>query len=438
MPDSGNPTLSPDALEAASLRLIEDLGAGMLATSCRYPNDSWSRYETLAAIGCDAFFEIPCGQVTSERLEEASDFIRKNHGWLFFHLGYDLKNGIEALTSENPDRIEFPEMLIFRPKAVAGIREGVFFSVGDPAVLQALQREIDEPPVREANAISPPVQITKAISRMQYLEAIGHIRDHIQRGDIYEMNFCQEFFGEIDATFNPALFWKKLIKIAPAPFAAYYRWGTHFLASASPERFLQKRELRLISQPMKGTTRRGSTPAEDEDLKKSLLENEKERAENVMIVDLVRNDLSRIAQNGSVKVPELFGIYTFPGVHQMISTVCADMAENTTFTDILRAAFPMGSMTGAPKIRAMQLIEQYEYSKRGLFSGSVGYMNPEGDMDMSVIIRSVTGNLSRNIISFQTGGAITADSDPEAEYEETILKAGGIMEALGSNSLNLQ
>ncbi|MEO5675183.1 MAG: anthranilate synthase component I family protein, partial [Chitinophagales bacterium] len=218
---------------------------------------------------------------------------------------------------------------------------------------------------------------------------------------------------------------------SPAPLACFLKHGEKFLLSASPERFLKKESRKIISQPMKGTISRSNHAESDEHAKELLGTDEKEKAENVMIVDLVRNDLARSAVAGSVSVEELFGIYSFPRVHQMISTVSATLRNDVHFTEAIRNAFPMGSMTGAPKVMAMQLIDKYEKVKRGLFSGSAGYITPGGDFDFNVVIRSLLYNRESRYLSFQTGSAITHDCNPEKEYEECLLKAQAIMSTLG-------
>jgi para-aminobenzoate synthetase component 1 len=261
------------------------------------------------------------------------------------------------------------------------------------------------------------------------------LKQHIQSGDIYEINFCQEFFSEA-TQFNPLETYINLKQFSPTPFSAYYRSNHHYLICASPERFLMKKGNEVISQPIKGTIKRGTDIVEDEKLKKQLKNDEKERAENIMIVDLVRNDLSRIAKEGSVKVNELCKIYSYPQLHQMISTISAKVDKQLDFTEIIKACFPMGSMTGAPKIKAMELIEKYESFKRGLFSGSVGYITPEGDFDFNVVIRSLFYNSVNHYLSFMVGSAITAKSDPEKEYEECLLKAKGILLSLNADLEN--
>lgn len=248
-------------------------------------------------------------------------------------------------------------------------------------------------------------------------------------GDIYEMNFCQEFYDE-NANIDPWETYKRLNAFSPAPFSCFLKMEDHFLISSSPERFIRKERKMIYSQPIKGTAKRGKTADADKSIKNELVQNKKEIAENIMIVDLVRNDLSKVAKKGSVKVEELCEPYSFPQVHQLISTIAAEAKENINPTDILKACFPMGSMTGAPKIRAMKLIEKYEITKRGLFSGSVGYIDPDGNFDFNVVIRSILYNQKNQYLSFITGGAITALSEANSEYDECLLKANAMKKVL--------
>lgn len=432
MKDSGNsgkttPEFTPRSIALAAAAVIGQLKQGMVLFSCGYENDPYSRFEVLAGIGSVDSFMVPAGAFQAGHLKELQKFLNTRHGWVFCCIGYDVKNGLEQLSSANPDRIGFPDLLFFRPAAVVGQRMGTLFTSGDTVVLNAFMKALQQPAEFPDN---PPVQVHHAITGAQYLDAIGKAKTYIQQGEIYEMNFCQEFFAETPDGFSPERFWQSLTETSPAPFSVFCRWNGHYLASASPERFIQKDCNRLISQPMKGTVRRGTDKKEDRLMLKQLVESEKERSENVMITDLVRNDLSKVAEPGSVAVDELFGVYTFPQVHQMISTVSCRVKPETEFTDLLSATFPMGSMTGAPKIRAMQIIDELEYTKRGLFSGATGYVSPEGDLDMNVIIRSVMGCEIQKTLSFQTGGAITSDSEPEEEYRESLLKASAIINLL--------
>ncbi|SFP93498.1 para-aminobenzoate synthetase component 1 [Hymenobacter arizonensis] len=343
-------------------------------------------------------------------------------------ISYDIKNDIEALTSENFDGFNWPKLHFFKPSTWLCWRaddveiHGQTLGVMEQILMHALQA-----------APAPVVPTLRPrLAKADYLLAVEAIREDILNGEVYELNLCQEFFAE-NVELAPAdVFWR-LMEASPAPFAGFVRWHDHYLLCASPERFLSRHGSQIISQPIKGTIRRGATPAEDEQQRQTLLHDEKERAENLMIVDLVRNDLARVAETGTVRVPELFGLYPFRHLWQMISTVAADLAPDTRLEDVLRATFPMGSMTGAPKIRAMQLIEQYESSRRGLYSGSIGYVWPNGDFDFNVVIRSLQYRRDTGYLSFQVGSAITFDSDPEREYDECLLKAKALLEVLGTS-----
>ncbi|WP_316933289.1 anthranilate synthase component I family protein [Pedobacter lusitanus] len=267
------------------------------------------------------------------------------------------------------------------------------------------------------------------MDRKTYLSKVNELREHIARGDIYEVNFCQEFFAE-NAAINPYEVYLNLNKLSPTPFSGFFKLHGKYILSASPERFLCKRGEQLISQPIKGTAKRSHNQIEDELIKTALKNNLKEQAENVMIVDLVRNDLTKSAIRGTVKVNELFGIYSFPQVHQMISTVSCRMNPELHPVEAIANTFPMGSMTGAPKVRAMELIEETECSRRGIYSGAFGYFDPEGDFDFNVVIRSILYNEEKKYLSFQVGGAITFASSAEAEYEECMLKASAMIKTL--------
>jgi len=269
------------------------------------------------------------------------------------------------------------------------------------------------------------------IHKEAYKNKVRKLLAHIHRGDIYEANFCQEFYAH--GTLDPLATYTRLNAISSPPFASFFKREDHFLLCASPERYIRKEGNILISQPIKGTAARGTNPVEDCAFAKALSTDPKERSENIMIVDLVRNDLSRIAAKGSVRVTELCKIYPFKQVHQMISTIQATVIAGVSPVDILKATFPMGSMTGAPKVRAMELIEDLEETQRGLYSGSVGYITPDGNFDFNVVIRSILYNSAADYISYTVGGAITSKSDPDKEYEECLLKAKALRQVLEEN-----
>ncbi|MCK7559239.1 anthranilate synthase component I family protein [Chitinophaga sedimenti] len=274
----------------------------------------------------------------------------------------------------------------------------------------------------------PPLQLR--VNEKYYPEAVKSIQEHIAKGDCYELNYCIESYAQ-GIALKPLPLFNQLNALSPAPFAAYYKNEDQYLLCSSPERFLKKKGDQLISQPIKGTVKRLPDPAADAAAAAALQNSQKERSENVMVVDLVRNDLAHTALQGTVKVEELYGLYAFPQVHHPVSTITATLDPKYHFTDAIRHAFPMGSMTGAPKVRVMELIEQYEKTKRGLYSGSVGYITPEGDFDLNVVIRSILYNAESQYLSFQTGSAITAYSDAKKEWEECMLKAEAMRKVLG-------
>lgn len=386
--------------------------------------DPYSAFDFLLAAGVKR--EV---RATTAAFTALQEFLSESASWSFGFLTYDLKNELEDLDSAHADRLHFPNLYFFEPEHLLQIRgDELRLTSADPEqVFDAVGMLQLPEPVFPGN-----LEIRQRTSRAEYLAAVARIREHIRRGDIYELNFCQEFFAEADL--DPETVFRELSRVSPAPFAVFFREGDRYLISATPERFLGKRGNKLITQPIKGTAKRAADPAEDRRAAQELKENEKERAENVMIVDLVRNDLTRCAVPGSVRVEELFGIYSFSQVHQMISTVVCEVPASASLTDLIRPLFPMGSMTGAPKLRAMQLIEEYEKTRRGLFSGAAGYFSPAGDFDFNVVIRSILYNAADRYVSFQAGSAITFDSDPEKEYEECLLKIAGILDVLRGGS----
>ncbi len=262
--------------------------------------------------------------------------------------------------------------------------------------------------------------------------AFNKMQDHIQRGDIYEVNLCQEFYAD-QVNLNPVAAFEKLNSISPTPFAAFFKFNKNYILSASPERFLAKRNQQLISQPIKGTAKRGKTAEEDQKIVQGMLNSTKEIAENVMIVDLVRNDLTKSAVPKSVKADRLFEIQTFKLVHQMISTITCEIDEKVADVEVIKNTFPAGSMTGAPKIAAMQICDQVEATRRSLYAGSIGYFGPEGDFDFNVVIRTILYNAQSKYLSFQTGGAITVQANAEDEYQECLLKANGMLQVLDTH-----
>lgn len=340
---------------------------------------------------------------------------------------YEVKNEVEALSSQNFSGLAWPQLHFFTPQT------WLYWRADAVEIHGATAGVLDQILAQEPAAVALPQvpAMRPRLAKRDYLQAVEAVREDILSGEVYELNLCQEFYAEAIRLDPVDVFWR-LNDASPAPFAGFVRWHDHFLLCASPERFLARTASAVISQPIKGTIRRGTTPAEDQQQRHALLHDEKERAENLMIVDLVRNDLARVAETGSVTVPELFGLYPFQHVWQMISTVQARLPADTGLVDVLRATFPMGSMTGAPKVRAMQLIEHYETTRRGLYSGSIGYVRPDGRFDFNVVIRSLQYRRDTGYLSFQVGSAITYDSNPEREYEECLLKAKALLAVLNT------
>ena len=385
--------------------------------------DPYSKFDTLIAVGVKDELIARSGKAFSQ-LEE---FRKKNTGWITGLLGYDLKNEIEDLNSENIDHLQFPDLYFFTPLHLIIIKNNEIEIVSDDP--QKIWKCINGQGLRPQVYLLP-INIQHRFNKGEYIAAVNHIKEHISRGDIYVTNFCQEFFAE-DAAIDPLSVFLSLSAVSPNPFSSFFKCYTNYILCASPERFLAKRGNKLISQPIKGTAGRGKTPSEDASIINDLRSHRKELQENVMIVDLVRNDLTRSARQGTVKTEELFAVYSFKQVHQMISTVTSELADGVSPVQAIKNSFPMGSMTGAPKVSAMQLMEQYERSKRGAYSGAIGYFSPDGDFDFNVVIRTLLYNQADQYLSFQAGSAITYHADAEREYDECLLKVKAIMEVLG-------
>ncbi|MEO9022431.1 MAG: anthranilate synthase component I family protein [Ginsengibacter sp.] len=365
---------------------------------------------------------------TGETLSSLDIFLSGKDDWVFGHLAYDIKNRIESLFSHNHDEIGFPDFQFFVPEIVfilskEEVKIGVHSSSDADKIFDAVLSAVP------AEISFPTPQLLSRFSKDDYLNIVRKLQQHIAKGDCYEVCFCQEFYAE-DVQIDPVKVFEQLSILSPNPFSAFYRLDDKYLMCASPERFLKKTKDLIISQPIKGTSRRTNPDKEDEGEKNLLQWDEKERAENVMIVDLVRNDLSKVCEEGSVMVKEFLKIYSFPQVHQMISTIQGTLQKDISLSEIIKATFPMGSMTGAPKKRVLELIELYEKTKRGLFSGSVGYINPEGDFDFNVVIRSVLYNEKNRYLSIPAGSAITWKSIPEKEYDECNIKIEAMKRSL--------
>ena len=386
------------------------------------PKDYFS-YDILAGVGFDDIL-----MSSSHSFDKLDRFHSQKKDWLFGYLSYDLKNENEEISSNNTDNFNVENLTFFVPEFILLLKNDEL-EVKTYHSKRKTDRFINAFNFSEVSRSNNQIYLMNRDDKQRYLKKIENIKSHIKRGDIYELNYCQEFYAT-DVNIEPASVFSDLNESMQAPFASFLKLKDKYILSGSPERFLRKTNSQILSQPIKGTIKRGGTKLEDANLINNLKTSQKDIAENVMIVDLVRNDLSITAKKESVKVDELCKVYTFKKVHQMISSIVSEVDSDVTFCDVLKAAFPMGSMTGAPKLRAMQLIEHFESFKRGFYSGSVGYITPKGDFDFNVVIRTILYNLSTNYLSIGVGGAITMKSNPVDEYMECLIKAQPLFDVL--------
>ncbi len=377
-------------------------------------------FEWVAAVGATNSISIN----SFSDIQKISDFHLAYPGWLFGHFNYP---------SQQKDYIDFPAAFFYKPQMIIRSVGNSIQISSDTFSLHSIHDEINAQSSEIIAEQKKNISVQCRTSKEEYLETISHLKKHIQRGDCYEINYCIDFFAE-NTSIDPYYLFHCLSAISPNPFSAFYRLEDKYCICASPERFLKKTGNTLYSQPIKGTAKRiPADTAADQKSKEHLFESHKERAENVMVVDLVRNDMSRVCKPGSVFVNELFGIYSFPQVHQMISTIQGTVDENIPWVKIIEACYPMGSMTGAPKIKVLELIEKYESAPRGLFSGTIGYVTPDGNFDFNVVIRSMFYNNSLQRLSFKAGSGITFNSNAEQEYDECMAKASALMKILSEN-----
>lgn len=392
----------------------------MILNSNNYP-DPYGKYEFLAAFGTHR--KISANEQSFQQLDR---FLKEKNSWVFGHLSYELKDEAEQLTSTHSKQFGFSQLQFFEPKHLLVWRRGeekaAWYTQDEKEWMEVVSRHLEN---TSTVLEFPPFKAS--LTKQEYIRRVNALKEEIRYGNIYEVNFCQNFTAHaaIDAP-HAHLY---LNQRSSMPFSAFYKSNMDHLLCASPERFMAKRGKKLICQPIKGTAKRSADPIEDAKIKDELKNDLKEQTENVMIVDLMRNDLSQTAARNSVKVEELFGVYSFPQVHQLISTVVSELSDNYSSVDALQKAFPMGSMTGAPKIKAMQLIDLWENSRRELYSGSVGYFDPEGDFDFNVVIRSLLYSEEKKMVSLTVGGAITDLAEAEKEYAECLLKAKAIFDA---------
>lgn len=409
---------------------VKDLKKNLLYWSDRFDvalwldsNDYEQNYSSFdAVLAVEEFTSIQTDYENA--FEKLKEYQSITQDYIFGYLSYDIKNDTEHLTSNNFDELHFDDLFFFQPQKIIFLKESTlefqYLKMVDDEIEKDLNTILDRVDIATSDVSE--INIKLRIHKDEYHQKVSKILDHIHRGDIYEANFCQEFYAE-DCELDPVKVYLDLNEISEPPFATFFKKDHHFLASASPERYLKKEGSKIISQPIKGTAKRLVSVVDDQKIAADLHRDEKERAENIMIVDIVRNDLARTAKKGSVKVEELCKVYSFKQVHQLISTVTSEIKDNVHPVDVIRDSFPMGSMTGAPKISAMKIIEELEETKRGLYSGAIGYFTPNNDFDFNVVIRSILYNAKNKYVSFSVGGAITSKSTPEKEYAECLLKA---------------
>ena len=387
-------------------------------------NDSFDDYELIIAYGAESFLKS-----SKNSLKKIDKYIDKVNDWIFGYLSYDLKNEIENLTDLNKDVFNLPNLYFYQPKVIWLIKDekAEIYSLNEKNLNEDWDHinSIDYKDCTEKSS----VDLITRTSKQEYIRKIKNIKKRILQGDCYEMNYCFDMYSK-NKTINPYKTYIKLNDYTRSPMSTFFKLNQLYLLSSSPERFIKRINRKIISQPIKGTAKRGLDSKEDEKIKYTLLSSPKELSENHMIVDLVRNDLSRAAEKGSVKVKNLNKSNTFKRVHQLISTIEAEIAVKTKFSKIITGMFPMGSMTGAPKIESMNIIDEYETTKRGLYSGSIGYIKPNKDFDFNVVIRSIIYDKLLKEINVSVGSAITFKSDPESEFEECLLKAEPMIKSL--------
>ena len=399
----------------------------------------------------DTFLGNPF-EILEKELQKFSQSVLPNlppfQGGVAGYFGYELSQHLEKIPLHSTDDMNFPDMILGFYDVVIAFdtieNRAWIFSTGFPLLEKSarlvrakerldlmIEHLIKLPNSHSAeplNTVFNRDQIISNFTEKNYCLAVEKVIDYILAGDIFEANISQRFRAKLPDNFSPFKLYKKLCQINPAPFSAYLNFGNIKIISASPERFLKLDSGVIETRPIKGTRRRGKTKEEDESLANELVQSKKDHAENVMIVDLLRNDLSRVSENHSVQVSQLCGLESYPTVHHLVSIINGKLRPHLTAIDLLRASYPGGSITGAPKIRAMEIIAELEPTHRGPYCGSIGYLSFNGNMDSSITIRTFC--INNNEVTFQVGGAIVADSNPHEEYQETLTKAYALFKSL--------
>lgn len=386
--------------------------------------DKYHQEEYILAV--DSISKIQLNNET-DAFKKLKDFQENTKHTIYGYISYDLKNDVEKLTSNNKDSLGFPCLFFMQPRYEIKIEKD-FCIINRNYIEASYIKDAIEAVVLELEKTLN-VSWQQTVSKEEYLNKVKQIQTDIEEGTVYEVNYCYENYAE-NLHLNPINVFNKINEKVKAPFSSCIKVYNNYVVSFSPERFMQMKDGKMLSQPIKGTRKKDNNAILNNKLKQDLFNDEKEKAENVMIVDLVRNDFARSAKTGTIKVDELFGIYEFENIIQMISTISAQKSNEIHAIDALKSCFPMGSMTGAPKIKAMELIEKYENTRRGVYSGAIGYIKANGDLDFSVVIRTLLYNLESKYLSYSVGGAITYDSVAEKEWEETITKMLSIIKYL--------
>lgn len=402
----------------------------LLLNSNRF-SDPYSRFELLAAFGVRREFSCDGPQPWSP----LAAFFQEDPDWIFGHFSFETGLPDPPFLPVRSPYISFGVCSFFQPEILLKIQSGSLQVGihGDRNEAEAIVKELFSSPGSSAGlkvGIKRPPYLKPVHTDAEYLDRVNYLISQMMRGNIYEINYCREFQAR-DVQLDPSALYLKLNAMSAAPFSAYYRQKERFLVCSSPERFVSKTGMQLIAQPIKGTIRRGTSAEEEKSVVLQLQSSSKERAENTMIVDLLRNDLARTARCGSVEVLEWAVPYPFSHVHHLISTVTAQLDPSKHPLDVIRYCFPMGSMTGAPKKKVCELIHEVEDYGRGLFSGSVGYISPEWDYDFNVVIRSLIYDAAAKLMNYHVGSGLTVYSQPLNELDELNLKAKALRACLG-------
>ena len=387
--------------------------------------------KNFSLLAFDAIEVFECDE--SNGLKALEDFLQRHQNvYRFGFLSYNLNLKKEDEHGEKVNRIGFPKIGFFVPRYVVELdeRKRQTFLKGEND--EKAQKFIKDFFAHEVKRPKNDINLIPGLNKEEYISRIVKLQKEMGSGPIEAVVYCQDFYAD-NCVIQPLSTYFELNRKTKAPFSCFVEWEGRQLLSGSPERFLKKEGLKIVTEPIKGTARRGETVAEDKQLKDQLLASEKEREENSMIANLVKEELTKISKEGDVHIDELYGVYTFETVHQLISTLSATVDENLSFSDIINVLFPMGSMTGSPKKESLQLLDRYENFSRGLYSGSVGYFKPNGDFDFNVVIRSILYNEHTKKISCPVGGGITLKSDPESEFEECLVKVKALKEVLKTN-----